>query len=274
MTPMQSRRIDPPGRTLSAELLHDLRTPLNQILGYSEMLTEQAIEEGQTGFVPDLQKIQVAGHRLLALLNADLTPQTDVVPEAEGPGDAVTAEFRRSETGSDAVDRRATPDIAQATILVVDDSTTNRDMLARRLERHGHLVAKAGSGCEALEAMRAKAFDLVLLDLMMPEMDGFAVLQHLKNDEALRPIPVIMISALDELDSMARCIEMGAEDYLTKPSNPILLKARIEACLEKKRTRERERCLLQLLQQNSRRLEELENLRDALTHTPDELLNA
>ena len=274
MTPMQSRRIDPPGRTLSAELLHDLRTPLNQILGYSEMLTEQAIEEGQTGFVPDLQKIQVAGHRLLALLNADLTTQTDVVPEAEGPADAVTAELRRSETGSDAAARRAMPNIAQAAILVVDDSTTNRDMLARRLERHGHLVAKAGSGCEALEAMRAQAFDLVLLDLMMPEMDGFAVLQHLKNDEALRPIPVIMISALDELDSVARCIEMGAEDYLPKPSNPILLKARIEACLEKKRTRERERYLLQLLQQNSRRLEELEKLRDALTHTPDELLNA
>src|SRR5580700_1741144 len=97
----------------------------------------------------------------------------------------------------------------------------------------------ATNGREAMEAVRTRTFDLVLLDIMMPEMDGYAVLQNLKADEALRPIPVIMISALDELDSVVRCIEMGAEDYLPKPFDPILLKARINACLEKKRSYDR-----------------------------------
>src|SRR5580700_475091 len=124
----------------------------------------------------------------------------------------------------------------------------------------------ATNGCEAMEAVRARAFDLVLLDIMMPEMDGYAVLQHLKADEGLRHIPVIMISALDESDSVVRCIEMGAEDYLPKPFEPTLLKARIGACLEKKRAHDGEMRLFGQCQQSYIRLQELEKLRDDLTH--------
>ena len=151
-------------------------------------------------------------------------------------------------------------------MLVVDDIEANRDVLSRQLQRQGHVVSTAENGKQALEMLRAQTFDLVLLDIMMPEMDGYEVLQRLQADEALRHLPVIMISALSELESVVRCIELGAVDYLTKPFNPTLLKARIGACLERKRAHDRETHLFQQLQGNYRRLQELEKLRDDLTH--------
>ena len=120
-------------------------------------------------------------------------------------------------------------------ILVVDDNAANRDLLSRRLQREGYRVTSAAGGAAALTLIAAENFDLVLLDLMMPGMSGFEVLSRLKADESTRHLPVIMISALDELDSTVRCIAAGAEDYLPKPFNPVLLRARIGACLEKKR---------------------------------------
>ena len=122
----------------------------------------------------------------------------------------------------------------QGFILVVDDNEMNRDMLSRRLHRLGHEVAVAEDGERALEVMREQSFDLVLLDIMMPKMNGYEVLEQAKADDALRRIPVIMISAVDDLDSVVKCIELGAEDYLFKPFNPVLLKARVGASLEKK----------------------------------------
>ena len=129
-------------------------------------------------------------------------------------------------------------------LLVVDDNKVNRLLLGRRLEQQGHQVAFAENGRQALEVLHAKDFDLVLLDIQMPEMDGFQVLEKLTCDLDLRDIPVIITSALEELDSVVRCIEMGAEDYLTKPVNPVLLKARIGASLEKKRLRDQQRELI------------------------------
>jgi adenylate cyclase len=121
-------------------------------------------------------------------------------------------------------------------LLVVDDNEDNRYTLTQRLKRQGYAnVATARDGREALDLLRARPFDLVLLDIMMPELNGYQVLAELKADERLRHIPVIMISAVDELDSVIRCIELGAEDYLPKPFNPTLLQARVGACLEKKR---------------------------------------
>jgi class 3 adenylate cyclase len=120
-------------------------------------------------------------------------------------------------------------------ILVVDDNEDNRDLLARRLARQGYEVVTATGGRPALEMLAARSLDLVLLDVMMPDLDGYAVLQRMKADPALRDIPVLMISALDNMDSVVRCIELGAEDYLGKPFDPVLLHARVGACLEKKR---------------------------------------
>ena len=130
------------------------------------------------------------------------------------------------------------------TILIADDNRVNQLLLGRGLEQQGHTVVFAGHGSEALELLRSRKFDLILLDVLMPELDGYQVLAELKLDPHLRDIPVIMTSSLDELDSVVKCIEMGAEDYLTKPINPVLLNARITASLEKKRLRDQQRELI------------------------------
>ena len=123
-----------------------------------------------------------------------------------------------------------------AALLVVDDIEDNRFALSRRLARQGYLnVTTAADGRQALELLNSKPFDLVLLDIMMPTVNGYEVLAAMKANERLRHIPVIMISAVDEIDSVIRCIELGAEDYLPKPFNPTLLRARVGACLERKR---------------------------------------
>jgi len=129
-------------------------------------------------------------------------------------------------------------------LLVVDDNKVNRLLMGRGLEEQGHHVEFAKDGREALEALRSNHYDLVLLDIMMPEIDGYQVLEELTTDQELKHIPVIMTSAMDEIDSVAKCIEMGAEDYLFKPVNPILLKARINASLEKKRLRDQQQELI------------------------------
>nr|MBA2627562.1 SpoIIE family protein phosphatase [Gemmatimonadales bacterium] len=125
-------------------------------------------------------------------------------------------------------------------ILVVDDNEANRDMLSRRLIRQGHGADIAAGGVEALERLGREPYDLVLLDIMMPDMNGYEVLERLKADPVLQHIPVIMITAMTEMDSVIRCIEMGAEDHLPKPFNATLLKARVDASLAKKRLRDRE----------------------------------
>ena len=130
------------------------------------------------------------------------------------------------------------------TILIADDNRVNRLLLARGLEQEGHAVVYAEHGREALDLLRQRRFDLLLLDVLMPELDGFEVLAELQEDPHLRDIPVIVTSALDEIDSVVRCLEMGAEDYLTKPVNPVLLSARINASLEKKRLRDQQRELI------------------------------
>jgi adenylate cyclase len=133
---------------------------------------------------------------------------------------------------------------AAGTILIADDNRVNRLLLGRGLEHNGHTVVFAEHGEEALELLRSRPFDLMLLDVLMPELDGYGVLAELRRDPHLRDIPVIVTSSLDELDSVVRCLEMGAEDYLTKPVNAVLLNARINASLEKKRLRDQQRELI------------------------------
>ena len=247
---------------LSAALLHDLRTPLNHIIGYTEMLMEEAQERGQISFMADLEKTHTAGKQLLALINHNFYS----LRSADGTASIAAPAAYATSIQVDAVEERRSPfpigrEAAavgpQGRLLVVDDIESNRDVLSRRLQRQGYAVATADNGQEAMERLRAETFDLVLLDVMMPEMDGYEVLQRLKADDALRSIPVIMISALGELDSVVRCIEMGAEDYLPKPFNPTLLKARIGASLEKKRAHDRATFLFAQLEENHRRIQEL-----------------
>ena len=145
-------------------------------------------------------------------------------------------------------------------LLVVDDNEDNRYTLTRRLKRQGYEnLSVAENGRQALEMLAADNFDLVLLDIMMPEVNGYEVLERLKSDMRLRDVPVIMISALDEMESVVKCIELGAEDYLPKPFNPVLLRARVGASLEKKKLRDQEASYLDQLEAEKKRGDELLN---------------
>ncbi len=313
-------------RDFLANVRHELRTPINHIIGYSEMLQEEAEDEGGEDFVPGLERIQAAGKQLLELVNSSFDPaKFDASEESMGrvrrelraPVDAIigSAEtLQREAQGSgddhmvpdlekiclaarnilafvdDRLDfseagisqaaldeaRSAIPDMARARraagadgdssadewtelgrILVVEDNEMSRDMLVRRLRNQGHTVDEAEDGRVALEMMRRTPFDLVLLDVMMPVMNGYEALEQAKSDPSLRHVPVIMLSALDEIDSVVRCIEMGAEDYLPKPFNSVLLRARIETSLEKKRLRDQEVLYLEQIEREKKRSDEL-----------------
>jgi len=229
---------------VKAKLRHDLRTPLNAIKGYSELIIEGARESGEQDVIADTGKLLDAAEQLLGQIDklvglADAGAESaDVPPLIAMPSRSVIDQVMRSIQPITPNARR--DQSISSRILVVDDMEANRELLSRRLSRDGHLVTMANDGHSALELLGKTEFDLVLLDLMMPDINGFDVLRRLKEDPAMRHIPVIMISALDEIDSIVRCIEAGAEDYIAKPFDPVLLAARIDATLERKRLRDRE----------------------------------
>jgi sigma-B regulation protein RsbU (phosphoserine phosphatase) len=226
-----------------AKLRHDLRTPINHILGYSELVAEELADDGVTSVTGDLEKIRNAAQQLLAMVGDNLSEEGfRRLQDGHDSGTALTPDVEKRGTPKAAASGHVdeSPVAITGKILVVDDNLENRDTLSRRLQRQGHTTVMAGDGAEALDIARREPFDLVLLDVMMPVLDGYATLSALKADEKLRHIPVIMISALDELESVVRCIEQGADDYLPKPFNPTLLRARIGAGLEKKTLRDQE----------------------------------
>jgi len=249
-----------------ANLRHDLRNPIGQVLGYGEMVLDDLREMERPDLVADIEKIHAAGKRLLALVDERLSAASfGLAAEAEPPQPAPvkppSVSFPFAFSGEAQKESEES-----GLLLVVDDNEENRDVLARRLQKQGHWAVTAPGGREALEALAEQPFDLVLLDIMMPEMDGYEVLSRIKNNPQTQRLPVIMISALDEMDSVVRCIEMGAADYLPKPFNPTLLRARVGASLREKRARDRELRYTAELAESYRKLQELERLRDDLTY--------
>src|SRR5262245_5512879 len=236
-------------------LRHDLRTPINAIKGYGEMLREDAADRSSESFVADLDNLLKEATLLLARID-DLVTYGDA-PRSEGAAHAATeiaapaglveslVEAVRSVAANEADFAAARP----GRILVVDDNASNRNLLSRRLQRQGHIVLEAEDGARALALAEKEALDLVLLDVMMPGITGYDVLMRLKREPRYRDIPTIMISALSELDAVVRCIEAGADDYLAKPFNPTLLRARVSASLEKKRLRDQVKAALERLEQ-------------------------
>lgn len=247
---------------LRRRLGETLQGPAGSVAAMAKALMDEAEGRAHKELVPDLRKIRFAVGQLLAL-----------VEHVEDPAES-DREAEELVVGGLDVERQETlGEIAPSTvrefgrILAVDDNAMNRDMLYRRLQKEGHTVTLAAAGPEALQLLNQQRFDLLLLDMMMPEMNGDEVLRHIKSDPGLRQTPVIMLSSLDEIGAVVRCIEMGAEDYLPKPFDPVILRARINACLEKNRLRERE---VEYLHQI-----ELERDRsDALLHVilPDEIV--
>ena len=222
-----------------ARARHDLANPLNHVIGYTELWLEDPEPTIPGPILEGLTRLLDLGRHLADRLGDILSyreqPGDDRVdPIPEVLRDLVAELPPRSEGRDDPMPS------GRGLILVVDDSDSNRDLLARRLARLGHEIDTAADGAEALRRVAGRSYDVVLLDLMLPGINGLQVLMQLKGDDATREIPVLMISALDEIDGVVRCIEMGAEDYLTKPINPVLLKARLDASLEKKRLRDLE----------------------------------
>ena len=307
-----------------SQKLHDLRTPLNQIIGFSEMLIEIAEEEGHRDFVEGIGTIREAGIELTDLLQdrrlITLEPQEgseywplseairDGIGRVNGFADAVLGNESEAHLGiyrDDLLKIRtaadhfldlsnssgllihleparhwenhapiapyngaAAPGSAKGRILVVDDEILNCEVLSRRLQREGYNATAVGSGMEALKLLHKESFDAILLDFLMPEMNGMEVLQSLKNDPFLRHLPVIMLSALTDVERVVRCIELGAEDFLSKPINSVLLKARLGACLEKKRLRDLEQAHFEALHAEKERLSvTLRSLADAVVTT-------
>ncbi|BAU64534.1 response regulator receiver modulated serine phosphatase [Stanieria sp. NIES-3757] len=316
-----------PPLSLLAHLRHELRTPINAIIGYSEMLLEELETEDTIVLSAELQVIRESGVKLLGLVNTLLnSPQSEedqfnvnlsvlsqtLTLELETPAQTV---INCSGQLLKQADSEFLPDLtkiytaaenflkileelpnfseqqllinqtyhlslleqkpqskptansnlklvtsltsnSEGKILVVDDNPTNRDLLSRQIKAQGYQVGTAINGQQVLQMIQTGEYDLILLDIIMPEMDGYQVLKSLRESQ-WRHIPVIMISALDQIDSVVKCIEMGAEDYLTKPFNSVLLKARVGACLEKKRLRDQEAFYLKQLAQANQEITNL-----------------
>jgi adenylate cyclase len=244
---------------LQARLRHDMRNPLNAIKGYAELLLEELDEADAALTRPDLEALLHEVDTLLSRIDVIIDfssrkPDAALGEKVPGPVSSMIANLVRTVRP---IEEYAPPPQETGRILVVDDNASNRDLLSRRLSHDGHHVVRAESGRRALEVVAVEDFDLILLDLLMPDLNGFQVLQRLKADERLRDIPVIMISGLQEMDSVIRCIEAGAEDYLPKPFNAVLLRARISACLERKRWRDRERRYMERIELERQRHETL-----------------
>jgi class 3 adenylate cyclase len=257
---IETDKVDFPG------LRRDMRTPLNAVIGYAELCLDEAKNSKHADLVKDLEKILKAAQNLYDLFKSEAYPEQ--METNSGSGDLGLS----GETAPSAVATRpaaapaagapheygltAAP-LPNAKLLAVDDDDMNRDMLIRRLRKIGYDVSEAATGREALTKLKEGNFDLVLLDILMPDLDGFQTLEFMKADPRLKHIPVIMLTALDDVESNVRCIDAGAEDYVPKPFNPVVLRARISASLEKKRLRDQEQALLDQLQVERAKAERL-----------------
>ena len=231
--------------SFQATFRHDLRTPLNAIIGYSEMILEdlEGSTEGGDVLRPDLERLLIEARHLLDRMDAIVDLSRGDIENSE------VGENPSRVAGEDAIVKfirtlrpqtRSPKPNELGKILVVDDNSSNRDLLSRRLIHEGHEVVVTSSGLEAFAVLQEERFDVILLDLLMPDLNGVEVLERLKMDERWRSISVIIISGLSEMDAVIRCIEAGADDYLPKPFNLVLLRARINACLARKRWQDME----------------------------------
>jgi len=239
-----------------ARLRHDLRNPLNAILGYCEMVAEDFPDVLPAPFLADLAAVMRESRALLGRIDLIVDASRASAPMEAAPGAemAMAADLARTmATQPDA------PPGEAGRILVIDDIGANRALLARRLARDNHRVTTAASARAALEILETQEFDLALVDILMPDMNGIELLALLKADPRWREITVVMVSGLREDEAVIRCIAAGAEDYLPKPVDPVLLRARIAACLERRRWREREKRYLARIEFEKARADALLN---------------
>ena len=247
----------------TASLRHELRTPLTAIMGYGDLLLEEAREEGLPELVETLDSLLAASRRLLGGIDSmiefihsgSLTTTHGDVPGQLDAADAVeqaVATLRSVFAERPAMEARAT-----GYLLVVDDNPSSLDLLTRRLERDGHRVCACDDGATALRLSTVESFDLILLDFFMPHLNGVDVLRQLRSSPDTAAVPVVIMSGADEVESAVRCIEAGADDVMQKPLDPILLRTRISALIERKTLRDREQAYVAQLRHERERSEAL-----------------
>ncbi len=229
-------------------LRHDLRTPINQIIGYSEMLGEEATSDGHQQYVADLEKIGIAARNLLAKI--DSLP-LDGLAAAPAGAKSEVPEVKSGEYVAPAGSAETAATGGATRILVVDDVELNRSMLSRRLERKAFQVETAEGGQEAIEKIRSTTYDLILLDIMMPEVSGYDVLKEVRKTLSPLELPIIMATAKDQGEDIVSAFKLGANDYITKPIDFPVALARIETQLSRKRAMEESRRLTAELERHN-----------------------
>ncbi len=231
-----------------------LRTPINTVIGYSEMLQEDAGDINLNTFHEDLDKIIKSGRALTKELDKVISfNPVKFVAEKDKSLSAIKSVLDSIQP----LDKYEEKKITTGSILVVDDNKNNTALLKKRLQKLRNKVAIANDGIEALNMVNKTNFDLILLDIIMPNMNGYKVLEFLKKDKRYYEIPIIMLSSMDDLTSIYRCIELGADDYVTKPFDKMILEARISACIEKKLLRDKEKLLLKEIQKEKEKSDSL-----------------
>ena len=252
------------------KLRQQLMDYCRDLLALSTQLQHDAPAEQFASLQADIEKLRHAAEAFQNLVSGITAEKALAVAETRPAASAAALRQRaEAKTGAAPASGNGQPAAAEklirgGVVLVVDDDEGNRDVLSRRLLRDGCEVMLAETGRQALRMARRYSFDLILLDIMMPEMDGIMVLAELRQDPKLRRLPVVMISAVDDIESVVRCIELGADDYLTKPFNPVLLRARVNALLERKRLQDNEMRKAAELQAAFKEIEQQKDKTDSL----------
>ena len=240
-------------------ILHDIRNQVGVIRGYLEMMLEECAEAG------------------LAALESSVITARDLADGMLQLIEPRSVESARDISSIEESTASSTLSTDPGRLLVIDDEESSRDLLMRHLAKRGHTVFGAASGQQALEVLKTEPVDLIFVDLVMPEMDGLELLRAFKQHEELRIIPVIVVSGIQDTNGVIECIEAGAEDYLYKPFNPVLLRARLRAGLQRKRWHDREQEYLQELERSHRFIRNTfgrylsDEIVDALLETPEGL---
>ena len=246
--------------TLAKETEILIREPLNTIIGYSELLLEENESIEIENFKSDINRISESGRLLEAELDSIIKFNTedDYAILRENGSNVAQSMVQDVMDSIQPIDQKNEKPHIVGKLLVVDDNRNNTELLRKRLLKQGHDVVTANNGREAIVSLiDHDDIDVILLDIVMPEMNGYEVLKFIKNDKRFHELPVIMISSMDDTDSIFRCIEAGADDYITKPFEKSILDARISSCMEKKKLRDKERELMQELKDERDKSEHL-----------------
>ncbi len=248
-------------KTFSSELQFNLLTPLNSVIGYCELLLDEELPIEQEQFINDIEKILNAAKLFISYIN-----EINKLAQVQWKGNDLLAQFEKSNLIihdviisipplEDKVEYKPKP--LKNSILVVEDNEMARNLLIRRLKHYGFNATPCGDASKVLDEINVGNFDLILLSIITSGISGFEVLKRIMGHSLYYYLPVIVISPLKEIDAVVRCLEMGADDYLLKPFNPVIFKARVEASIEKKMLRDKEKLYLAQLKEAKKRSDDL-----------------